>query len=106
MSTNTLHLTAVATLDILTRLSRNSYLHHPLSEDIHRYTYNIPDTPLYKYLSIDFLLNYDLPIDRRALGRTIQNGMQRLRSQIDDHGDGYLLPDDDPWEIDDKRTGA
>lgn len=52
------------------------------------------------------LIYYDLKIERAALGRTILNGMQRLRTRIKDHGDSYLLDDEDPWQIDDKRTGA
>ena len=57
-------------------------------------------------MSIDMLIYDGIKIDRIALGRTILNGMQRLRTQILTHGDSDLLDDDDPWQIDDKRTGT
>lgn len=56
-------------------------------------------------MSLDFLLNYNIPIERAALGRTILNGQQKLRNHISSKGDGFLDPDEDPWQIDDKRTG-
>ena len=52
------------------------------------------------------LIYYDIKIERAALGRTILNGMQRLQARLQDPGDSYLLPDEDPWQIDDKRTGT
>ena len=95
------------TLNRFSRNPSNSSLHRPylLKEDIRRYTYAVPNTPLYTNIDMQFLINYDLRIERPALGRTILNGLQRLQAHIAAHGDTYLLPDDDPWQVDDKRTG-
>lgn len=71
------------------------------NDDIRRLSYHVPDTNVY----LELLINYDMPIERAALGRTILNGQQRLRAHIFSKGDSYLDPEDDPWDIDDKRTG-
>ena len=56
-------------------------------------------------LILTFLLNFDVRIERAALGRTLLNGLQLLRTLVAVKGDEYLEPDDDPWEIDDKLSG-
>ena len=96
---------AISFQDLTHSFPRNPLPDHSIGEDVRRFSYNIPDTPLYKHISIDMLIYYHIEIDRAALGRTILNGMQRLRNQIKDHGDSYLLDYEDPWQIDDKRTG-
>ncbi|KAI4094555.1 MAG: hypothetical protein L6R37_007220 [Teloschistes peruensis] len=63
--------------------------------------YQVPNTAIL----LRFALHPGSPIDRAALGRTILTAQRSLRQYIQDNGDAYLDDADDPYEVDDRRTG-
>ncbi|KAL9040009.1 MAG: hypothetical protein Q9180_002185, partial [Flavoplaca navasiana] len=65
------------------------------------YRYHVPDSPI----SLLLIVHELHPIERPALFRTIFNAQQALRRQLSKEGDRWLDPDDDPYQVDDKRTG-
>ncbi|KAL9028648.1 MAG: hypothetical protein Q9180_007133 [Flavoplaca navasiana] len=65
------------------------------------YRYHVPDSPIFLLLIVHELH----PIERPALFRTIFNAQHALRRQLSTEGNRWLDPDDDPYQVDDKRTG-
>ncbi|KAL8850403.1 MAG: hypothetical protein Q9221_004635 [Calogaya cf. arnoldii] len=65
------------------------------------YSYHIPNTPI----SLVLIQQPHRPIERPALFRTIFNAQQALRRQLSKEGNRWLDIDDDPYQVDDKRTG-
>ncbi|KAL8727081.1 MAG: hypothetical protein Q9166_006268 [cf. Caloplaca sp. 2 TL-2023] len=63
--------------------------------------YRVPGSTISVYMVIE----PSHPIDRAAMGRTILTEQKKLRQRLDTQGDSWLAVQDDPYEIDDKRTG-
>ncbi|KAL8627792.1 hypothetical protein Q9189_006510 [Teloschistes chrysophthalmus] len=75
--------------------------HLPSLSTIEAIDYPVPNTAILLRLA----LSPSNPIDRPALGRTILTAQRSLRRHILDNGDDYLDDSDDPYEVDDRRTG-
>ncbi|KAI4281398.1 MAG: hypothetical protein L6R38_003732 [Xanthoria sp. 2 TBL-2021] len=71
-----------------------------LFQDPH-YSYHVPNTPI----SLILIRVHQHPIERAALFRTIFNTQQALRRQLSIEGNRWLDVDDDPYQVDDKRSG-
>ncbi|KAL8991089.1 MAG: hypothetical protein Q9169_007951, partial [Polycauliona sp. 2 TL-2023] len=73
-----------------------------LLQDTH-YRYHVPDTTI----TLVLVLFRRSPIERSALFRTIFKGQQDLRRQLADtkEGNRWLDIDDDPYQLDDRRSG-
>ncbi|KAL8768296.1 MAG: hypothetical protein Q9209_005435 [Squamulea sp. 1 TL-2023] len=65
------------------------------------YEYRVPGSPI----SVFFVISTSHPIERAAMGRTILTGQTKLRQRLRDQGNDWLMVEDEPYEIDDKRTG-
>ncbi|KAL8911778.1 MAG: hypothetical protein Q9171_003111 [Xanthocarpia ochracea] len=85
-----------------------SVLPPPLSDpaliplgDRQLYNYRVPNTQT----SIELVLSTEHPIERLALGRTIFTAQQGLRLHLSKYGNSWLDPEDDPYEVDDRRNG-
>ncbi|KAL8688621.1 MAG: hypothetical protein Q9218_005513 [Villophora microphyllina] len=63
--------------------------------------YHVPGTTLV----LHFVLSLRDPIDRLALGRTILTAQQPLHRLPTHRLNAYLAPEDDPYEVDDRRSG-
>ncbi|KAL8893236.1 MAG: hypothetical protein Q9192_005468, partial [Flavoplaca navasiana] len=66
-----------------------------------QYRYHVPGSPI----TLLLIVHEQRPIERPALFRTIFNAQQALRRQLSKEGNRWLDPDDDPYQVDDKRTG-
>ncbi|KAI4107311.1 MAG: hypothetical protein LQ339_002709 [Xanthoria mediterranea] len=71
-----------------------------LVQDTH-YSYHVPNTPI----SLVLVLVRQSPIERPALFRTIFTSQQTLRHQLSQESNRWLDADDDPYQVDDKRSG-
>ncbi|KAL8991678.1 MAG: hypothetical protein Q9169_007752, partial [Polycauliona sp. 2 TL-2023] len=73
-----------------------------LLQDTH-YRYHVPDTTI----TLVLVLFRRSPIERPALFRTIFKAQQDLRRQLanPEEGDRWLDMDDDPYQVDDRRSG-
>ncbi|KAL8857719.1 MAG: hypothetical protein Q9178_005754 [Gyalolechia marmorata] len=69
--------------------------------DRHLYEYRVPNSQI----SIELVLSTEHPVDRQALGRTIFTAQQGLRLHLSRYGNSWLALDDDPYEVDDRRSG-
>ncbi|KAL9586627.1 MAG: hypothetical protein Q9212_000762 [Teloschistes hypoglaucus] len=85
----------------LTTLGDIPKFHLPSLSTLEHIDYSVPNTPIYLRL----VLHPGSPIDRASLGRTILTAQRSLRKYILDNGDAYLDDSDDPYEVDDRRTG-
>ena len=54
-------------------------------------------------IRLRILLNIREKIDRKAFGRTILLAQKYIRDHP--HGNDWLSPEDDPYEVDDRKTG-
>ncbi|KAL8708911.1 MAG: hypothetical protein Q9220_006243 [cf. Caloplaca sp. 1 TL-2023] len=65
------------------------------------YRYGVPGTTI----SLIIVITMHTPIERAALGRTILRSQQELRRMLTKERDRWLDVADDPYQVDDKRTG-
>ncbi|KAI4220162.1 MAG: hypothetical protein L6R36_007814 [Xanthoria steineri] len=65
------------------------------------YSYHVPNTPI----TLILVIVHRSPIERPALFRTIFTSQQTLRRQLSQESNRWLDADDDPYQVDDKRSG-
>ncbi|KAL8953849.1 MAG: hypothetical protein Q9222_000295 [Ikaeria aurantiellina] len=65
------------------------------------YSYSVPGTTI----SMVIVLAMHTPIERAAMGRTIFRAQQELRRMLENEGNRWLDVADDPYQVDDRRTG-
>ncbi|KAL8806207.1 MAG: hypothetical protein Q9182_001482 [Xanthomendoza sp. 2 TL-2023] len=63
--------------------------------------YLVPGSPIFVKIVIDD----DYLINRPAMGRTILKEKQTLGKRLETQGNDWLAVNDDPYEIDDRRSG-
>ncbi|KAL8702862.1 MAG: hypothetical protein Q9201_003975, partial [Fulgogasparrea decipioides] len=61
--------------------------------DVRVFAYDVPGTNV----ALNFILFVDRPIDRLGLTIAIESGHRWLRRRLDEKGDDWLAPEDDPF---------